>query len=194
MGVSVGRNKELGEANVSMLPEKPERQFTSKIEQKVIELLESKHPVSPARWMRLEPEGRDMLKKLVMDREYPLRTKAVTSLVLSNDKDHVEVLKEIISNENEENLVRAISVISLGMSKSSMAGHTLLEFINDEDEFIRAKVVEALGKVGRKEEYSAVISSTNDESPLVRSNAKHAINLMDYRLNTLKYKNQEKSK
>lgn len=194
IGVSVGRDKEVKEDNVSILPEKPKREFRSKIEQKVIELLESKHPVSPARWTRLELEGRDILKKLVMDREYPLRTKAITSLVLSNDKDHVELLKEIISNRNEDNLVRAVSVISLGMSKSPMAGRILPEFINDQDEFIRAKVVEALGKVGGKEEHSAVISSMNDKSPLVRSNAKNASNLMDFRLNTLKRKKQDKSK
>ena len=58
-----------------------------------------------------------------------------------------------MSNNAEDKLVLAVSAISLGMSKmSSKAGHALARFINDKDEYVRAKVVEYLGKVGGKEE------------------------------------------
>jgi HEAT repeat protein len=184
-GINVGRDEKVKEPYASLLPEKPRREFKSKSEQKVIELLESKHPVPPTKWTRLEPEEKEILKKLATDPEYPMRTKAITSLVLSDDRDHVRLLEEIISNRNVDNLVRSVAAISLGMSKNPEAGRVLLKFAGDEDEFLRAKVVEAIGKVGGEEEYYALKEAMTDKSPLVRSNAEGAIKLIDLRLGGL---------
>jgi HEAT repeat protein len=194
IGVSVGRDEKVRETNASMLPDKSVRVFRSKEEQKVIELLESKHPVPPAKWAKLKPEERQILKEVAMDRDHPMRTKAITSLVLSNEKNHEKLLEEIISNRKEDNLVRAVAAISLGMSKSPEAGHALVKFIRDEDEFVRAKVVEALGKVGGKEDVYAVKQAAVDKSPLVRSNAEDATNMIDFRLGRLRKQKQERSK
>jgi len=185
-GLSAGRDEKEKEYHASLLPKKPHREFKSKSEQKVIELLESKHPVRPTNWTRLQPEEREILNRLAADREYPMRTKAITSLVLSNDRNHVETLGEIISNRGEDNLVRSVAAISLGMSKNPEAGHVLLRFVRDEDEFLRAKVVEAIGKVGGEEELAAVKQAMADSSPLVRSNAQGASKLIDFRLGGLK--------
>ena len=118
-----------------------------------------------------------------------MRTKAITSLVLSNAKDHVRLLEKIISNRNEDNLVRSVAAISLGMSKDPKAGHILLkflEFAGNGDEFLRAKVVEAIGKVGGEQELNAIKQAMTDRSLLVRSNAREASKLIDLRLGGLK--------
>jgi hypothetical protein len=193
-GISVGRDEKEKESYASLLPEKIHREFKSKFEQKVIELLESKHPVPPTRWTRLQPEEREILKGLATDKESSIRTKAITSLVLSNDKNHVRLLGEIISNKNEDNLVRSVAAISLGMSKNPEAGKVLVKFVNDEDEFLRAKVVEAIGKVGEEEEIAVVKQASADKSPLVRSNAKGASKLIEFRLGGLKKQKRGTSK
>lgn len=193
-GINLGRREKVTETSASMIPEKSHRVFRSKIEQIVIELLESKHPVPRAKWTSLKPEGKQILKDLAMDEGHPLRTKAITSLVLSNDKEHEKILEEIISNRNEDNLFRAVAVISLGLSNSPTAGHILAKFIRDQDEFVRAKVVEALGKVGGKEEISALKLARADKSSLVRSNAEGASNLIDFRLSRVRNQKEGRSK
>ena len=186
--ISAGRDEKEKEpyASPSLLPEKPRRkfEFKSESEQIVNELLQSNHCVSRTRWARLRPEEREILHKLAKDLEYSMRTKAITSLVLSNDRNHVKLLEEIISNpyRSGDNLVRSVAAISLGMSKNPEARRVLLKFVSDGDEFLRANVIEAIGKVGREQELNAIERAMTDRSPLVRSNAKEARKLIDLRL------------
>lgn len=198
-GISAGRDEEGGEeervkgVEAQFVPQKPAREFRSDAERKVLELLESKHPVPQVKWLKLQQEERGILRGIALDAEHPLRTKAITALVMSADPEHVGLLGNIVSNENEDNLVRSVAVISLGMSKNPAAGAKLALFVDDRDEFVRAKAVEALGKVGGADEYGAIVkAATEDGSPLVRSNAKNAITLMDFRLGGLKRKVSKK--
>ncbi len=181
--VSVGRYEGPRPETASFSPpEAPVRKYRSAAEKKVFELLDFKHVVPPAKWKRIGPEGMSILEAMVGNREEPLRTKAITALVLSGDNQHARLLERIISDKSEDNLVRAVAVISLGMSKSPADEPVLRKFVNDEDEFIRAKVVEALGKVGRDDARKVLLHAVKDKSPLVSSNARSALKLMRVRL------------
>lgn len=181
-GVQTGRDKKPDLAAADFRPEKPTREYKSSTERKVIELLEWKHPVPPARWVRIGSEGKKVLRQIAMDKKNPLRPKAITALVISKDRDHVKTLQDVLNNAQEDDLIRSVAAISLGLSDAAEAGSALSAFISDKDEFVRAKVVEALGKVGRHECLKQLSRATKDKSPLVRSNAESAIRLMKFRL------------
>jgi hypothetical protein len=180
--VEVGRDAGPRPETASFSPESPvRRKYLSAAEKKVFELLEFKHVVPPAKWKGIGPEGRRILEQMVRDKDEPFRTKAITALVISEDKEHVRLLQRIISDKGEDNLVRSVAAISLGMSKNPVAKSALLKFVNDKDEFVRAKVVEALGKVGRQDARDALLLAVKDRSPLVSSNARSALRLMEFR-------------
>lgn len=114
--------------------------------------------------------------KLLEHKEPKIKSAAaegVARLAASGDLVAVDVMKQLMKGDDEE--LKSIALITLGLAGKNMATDGLIELLNSDNATIRQGAVEALGRISDKKAVGRLIKMLKDDDMQVRSRACYAL-------------------
>lgn len=139
----------------------------------VLSLLERPDAFPPyeTRWKPLGPAALDILEELASNPKAPApqRVRAVTSMAAVDHPQTADHLHTLLKDARTQPPLRASAATALSLRAGSEAIPTLLPFLQDREELVRAAVARALGRLGGSRALQALEERIpSEQDPLVR--------------------------
>ena len=155
----------------------------SRISPNLNRLFSSKHTLPRELLTALDTEDLQVLRQAARGAMLPeRRVQALAALAFIQDPEGCEVAGDVLANDQEEPILRAVAASNLGLCPPEVSEQRLIAGLSVSDEVVRVKVIKALGQIGSERGLAALDQLSGVGADFVDKQLRLAKALISYRL------------